>query len=51
MDLYKDKIHIFVLKYWNYLFIPQVLDISKIKILKEKSDSDYDMEISDIEED
>lgn len=51
MDLFKDKIHLFVLKYWNYLFLQQEIDISKIKIQKEKPENEYDIEISDIEED
>tara|TARA_Y100000591_G_C21361517_1_gene464310 strand:- start:289 stop:447 length:159 start_codon:yes stop_codon:yes gene_type:complete len=52
MDLFKDKIHFFVLKYWSFLSLPQSIDISNIKLLFENNnDIEYDIDLSDIDED
>jgi hypothetical protein len=46
---YKYKIYVFVINYWNYLFTNTFLDISNIKLLKDK-DPEEIIDISDIEE-
>tara|TARA_B110000495_G_C22960786_1_gene563194 strand:- start:550 stop:711 length:162 start_codon:yes stop_codon:yes gene_type:complete len=47
---YKDKIYVFVINYWNYLFTNTFLDISNIKLLREKEAEEETIDISDIEE-
>ena len=49
MGDFKFNIYLFVLQFWNYLFINKNLEISNIKILNENMESD--IEISDLEED